>query len=336
MNRRWVVVGAGAVGGTIGGRLHQSGAEVVLVARGAHGAAIQERGQRLLDPDAEALIRVPCVERPAELDWRAGDVVLLATKTQDAAAALDAVAGRAPDVPVVCATNGLEAERLALRRFPDVHAILVMLPSIHLEPGVVEALSVPCTGILDVGLATGGHDEVDADLAAALRAATFASEPRPDIMRRKRTKLLLNLANVIEAACGPDAAYGEVFAAARAEGTAVLDAARLPYASEQEDRERRGDLIRIRRPPGGRRAGGSTWQSLARGTASSEVDYLNGEVVLLGRLHNVPTPVNAALQRLGRELVVTGAAPGSMTAAELADRIRAAQGTGVRSRSGSR
>jgi 2-dehydropantoate 2-reductase len=41
----------------------------------------------------------------------------------------------------------------------------------------------------------------------------------------------------------------------------------------------------------------STWQSFARG-ATSEIDYLNGEVVRLGRLHGVATPVNERLQRL--------------------------------------
>lgn len=45
-----------------------------------------------------------------------------------------------------------------------------------------------------------------------------------------------------------------------------------------------------------------------------ESDYLNGEVVLLGRLHGVPTPVNALLQRLANELARTGAPPGSVPA----------------------
>ena len=46
---------------------------------------------------------------------------------------------------------------------------------------------------------------------------------------------------------------------------------------------------------GRRRGGGSSWQSLARGTGTIETDYLNGEIVLLGRLHGVPTPVNLGL-----------------------------------------
>jgi 2-dehydropantoate 2-reductase len=61
------------------------------------------------------------------------------------------------------------------------------------------------------------------------------------------------------------------------------------------------------------RAGSSSQQSLMRGTGSIETDYLNGEIVLLGRLHGVPTPVNAALcvaaRRMVREAMAVGAFP---------------------------
>ncbi len=65
-----------------------------------------------------------------------------------------------------------------------------------------------------------------------------------------------------------------------------------------------------------RRPGGSTWQSLARG-ASVEVDYLNGEIVLLGRLHDVPTPVNELLQHATHHAAAAGTPPGAIPAAEL-------------------
>jgi 2-dehydropantoate 2-reductase len=316
-SRRWIVIGAGAVGGTIGGRLHHGGAEVTLVARGAHGAAIRDGGLLLRDPDGEERLPIPCVEAPGDVGWGPDDVVVLATKTQDAAAALDGVAAATTEVPVVCATNGVEAERLALRQFPEVHGMCVMLPAAHLEPGVVEASSAPCSGILDVGLTGGGHDAVDVDLAAALRAGRFEAEPEPEVMRRKRAKLLLNLANVLDAACGPDPAIGPVVRAAREEGVAAFEAAGLPFASEEEDRARRGDHLRMRPIDGKRRGGGSTWQSLARGTGSTEADYLNGEIVLLGRQHGVATPVNLGLQRLARHLAATRTPPGSMGPDEL-------------------
>ena len=52
---------------------------------------------------------------------------------------------------MVCAQNGVESERLALRRFSNVQAMCVILPASYLEPGVVEIPVAPLTGILDVG-----------------------------------------------------------------------------------------------------------------------------------------------------------------------------------------
>ena len=70
------------------------------------------------------------------------------------------------------------------------------------------------------------------------------------------------------------------------------------------------------RSSGRDRGGSSTWQSLlARGTV--EVDYLNGEVVLLGRLHGVPVPANVLLQRLVNEKAWEHSGPGGMDPGEL-------------------
>jgi 2-dehydropantoate 2-reductase len=101
------------------------------------------------------------------------------------------------------------------------------------------------------------------------------------------------------------------------EALACFEAAGIEFISREEDRERRGDLLQLHDVGGRRRGGGSSWQSLARGTRTIETDYLNGEIVLLGRLHGVPTPVNFGVQQVARELATTGAAPGSMTAEEL-------------------
>jgi len=63
--------------------------------------------------------------------------------------------------------------------------------------------------------------------------------------------------------------------------------------------------------------GNSAFQSLERGRTRLETDYLNGEVVLLGRLHGVPTPVNTYLQNLALRLVKERLAAGSMTIEEV-------------------
>ena len=77
---------------------------------------------------------------------------------------------------------------------------------------------------------------------------------------------------------------------------------------------------------GSRRGGGSSWQSLARNTGSIETDYLNGEITLLGRQHNIPTPTPTALQRISALLSREGAAPGSMRLTDIEHEIAAVEG----------
>ncbi|MFZ6003809.1 MAG: ketopantoate reductase family protein [Actinomycetota bacterium] len=314
---RFVVVGAGAIGGVVGGRLAQHGHEVVLVARGAHGDAIASGGLLLRSPDDEVRLHPQVVGDPAALDLTEDDVVLLAVKSQDTPAALDALAEAPPDLPIACLQNGVDNERQALRRTSRVYAVPVMCPATHLEPGVVDASSSPVTGILDVGRYPHGVDSIAEAIAAAFAASTFSSVATPTVMRFKWSKLLMNLGNAIEAACGPIGRGSTLYATARSEGRAVLEAAGIDVASDEEDAARRGDLLSLRPIAGERRGGGSSWQSLARGTGTIEADSLNGEIVLLGRLHGVPTPVNELLQRTAHRLARAGSPPGSMTPDEL-------------------
>ncbi len=324
MAPRFIVYGAGAIGGTIGGRLFEHGHEVVLVARGAHGEVCRDDGLLLRTADREVRVRVPTVLHPSELTIDpAGDVVILAMKTQDTADALGALAAVAPAAtPIVCAQNGVENERMAMRRFANVHGMCVMLPATHLEPGEVEVSSTPIAGILDVGRYPSGLDDTAIAVAGALDTSGFSSQPVPDVMRRKYAKLLMNLGNALDAACGAGARSSPLLAAATDEARACFAAAGIDFASAEEDRARRGDLVTVK-PIGGRpRGGGSTWQSLARGTGRTEVDHLNGEIVLLGRLHGVPTPVNEYFQALGNRLARDGTAPGTIDVADLERQLR--------------
>ena len=149
-------------------------------------------------------------------------------------------------------------------------------------------------------------------IAAALNASTFHSIPRPDVMRWKYTKLLMNLANSIEATVTPDPQVKDLAAIVRAEGEACLRAAGIDFASRDEDKERRADRMHVQPVNGEFRGGGSSWQSLARGTRSIETDYLNGEIVLLGRIHGVATPANALMQRVANEQARLAAPPQSV------------------------
>jgi 2-dehydropantoate 2-reductase len=302
----------------IGARLYASGSDVVLIARGEHYRTIIGSGLRIESPEGSETLRIPAVEHPSELELNNRDVVLLAMKSQDTASALRELASSAPtDLPVVCAQNGVENEREALRLFSNVYGVCVVLPATHLEPGVVQANSAPTPGLLDVGRYPAGVDETARSIAEAFAAAGFDAHAIPDVMRWKYAKLLTNLGNAIEAVCEPPPRQDEIEELARREGEACLRAAGIEFASAEEDRARRGDLLRLRPVEGSVRGGGSSWQSLARGAGAIEADYLNGEIVLLGRLHGIPAPVNELLQRLANRVARERREPGAMRVEEV-------------------
>ena len=176
---KFIVIGPGAIGGVIGGRLFESGHEVVLVARGRHLETIRSRGLTVVSPTGTLTHEVQVVGHPAESGIGTGDVAIIATKSQDTQAALDGlVAAGSPGIAVACAQNGVRNEEAALRVFENVYGICVMSPTAHSEPGVVEAYSSPVTGILDVGRYPEGTDDVAAAVADAFRLRR--SSPFPD------------------------------------------------------------------------------------------------------------------------------------------------------------
>jgi 2-dehydropantoate 2-reductase len=313
---RYVAYGAGAVGGVIGARLHLAGSPVTLVARGEHLAAIRADGLLLDAGDGRHRIDAPATDTAADVAWTDDTVVLLAVKSHQAAGALADLRAHAPaGVAVVCATNGIATEVATLRLFARTYAVCVMLPATHLEPGVVVAGCHPTPAILDIGRIPGGTDETTAAVAHDLRATGIACEERADILAWKRRKLLMNLGNGVDASFARGDAADELAERALTEGERVLAAAGVTLVTAEEDLARRGTILQRR--PDLERRGGSTWQSLSRGTGDSEIDYLAGEVVLQGRLLGIPTPVNEAVVAATRHLARTRRSPRSLDAAEV-------------------
>jgi 2-dehydropantoate 2-reductase len=314
---RYIVYGLGAIGGTVAARLALAGADVAGIARGAHLQRIQADGLRLLGPAESAVVRFPVTDDPATLRPGPDDVVILAVKSQDTAAALTALAAASREPAVACFQNGVANERAAVRYFERVCGVVVMCPATHLEPGVVAFHSTRVAALFDVGRYPTGTDDVSERLAAALSSAGFDARLVGDVMRWKHKKLLMNLGNAVQALTGADPRESRLAGLARREGEECLRAAGIPFASTEEDRARRGTLLEDLRPAGGQQyVGSSTWQSLARGTGL-EVDWLNGEIVALGRVAGFPTPVNAELQRQAARLAATGGQPGSCREDEL-------------------
>src|SRR3954453_15316547 len=102
---RYVIYGAGAIGGVIGGRLHAAGHDVVLIARGDHLRVLREKGLELRSPDDTQILTVPAAGGPQEAKVNGDDVGGLAMKGQDTAGALDHLVDVVDDVAVVCAQN---------------------------------------------------------------------------------------------------------------------------------------------------------------------------------------------------------------------------------------
>ncbi|MEV4257901.1 2-dehydropantoate 2-reductase N-terminal domain-containing protein [Spirillospora sp. NPDC049652] len=323
---RYVVIGAGAIGCSIGGRLHQAGHEVVLVARGEHGRVLRQDGLTLRTPGERLRLRVPVVFGPEEIELAPGDVLVLAVKTQDTVAALDAWRGRpvrgggtaAERLPVFCAQNGVANEPMALRRFRRVYGAFVLLPASYLKPGEVVAPCAPLTGLLVLGRHPSGADETAERIGAHLAASCFRTQVVPDLPRWKYLKLLGNLGNAIEAVCGEPSP--DLHARAWTEADRVLETAGIGHAANRDIAELRGDAVEVRHVDGVPEIRNSSWQSLARG-GSIETDYLNGEIVLLGRLHGVPTPVNEVLLDAANESARLNRAPGEVSLKELTARV---------------
>src|SRR5690606_8198231 len=100
------------------------------------------------------------------------------------------------------AQNGVANERAALRLFPNVYGITVMMPSDYVTTGEVNCYGSPRLGIFEIGRYPHGRDAAAEALGAALESAGIAAFVEEDVMAGKHGKLLHNLANVMEAARG--------------------------------------------------------------------------------------------------------------------------------------
>ncbi|MFT3771276.1 MAG: 2-dehydropantoate 2-reductase N-terminal domain-containing protein [Minicystis sp.] len=319
--RRYVVLGAGGVGCALGGLLQAAGAEVIFIARGAQLDALAMGGLALALPGREIHLVVEAVPGPRAIRFEERDVVLLCTKSQDTEGALRDLAGHARDVPIVCAQNGVANEPMAARSFARVYGLVVFAPIQFTSPGRVSIHGEPVPGGLDVGLHPEEVDDLVTEVVGDLSLAGFDAHAQPRIRRWKYGKLLTNLGNALQALGGDAALDAGILAALRDEAIACLRAAGIDFAPGEELDARYGG-IGAAPVDGAQRGGGSTWQSLARGTGSIETDYLNGEIVRLGERHGIATPYNRTLAVLAQRAAAERWLPGRLTLSEIEAAIR--------------
>lgn len=321
---RYIIIGAGAVGASLAAQLAGATIPYVLVGRGENIARIAADGLRYNRQGVTSVVLLSTATSPEDVVLDSGDVLVLTTKVHDledvvrqwAWQPLADGAGSAADLPVITLQNGLDSERIALRRFGTVYGASILVPARHTAAGEVVLGSGETVGVITAGRYPDGSDDRLAEIADDLRAAGYVVQLSEDVLRWKAAKILHSVKNGVEVLSGSaedTARLGDLLVA---EAAAALAAAGISVADSVG--ERTEDVSGFGLDPASAIKPGqqSTWQSFARGTAT-EIDYLNGEIVLLGRLHGVATPANAALQKVLGAASTAAEGPGSRTAASV-------------------
>jgi 2-dehydropantoate 2-reductase len=293
---RIAVIGAGGVGGAFGAALAQAGADVTFVARGAHLAAMRDRGLRIESPRGNIILNpTQATDDPSTIG--PVDFVLFCVKLWDvetAGAAIKPLIG--PTTAVIPLQNGIDASE---RLIPILGARAVMGGVAQISATIAEPGLIRQTGSfmrLVFGELEGGKSARGETFLGWCQKAGFDGHHSDRILTDLWMKFILLASNAALTAAtrtpigilrdDPDInplfarAYAEVVAVGRAKGIA------LPA-----DAVERTVGFNHQAPPS---MMASMAHDLIRGNRI-ELPWLSGKVVALGRELGVPTPVHEIL-----------------------------------------
>ena len=323
-----VVVGAGAIGLLVAGRLAQTSPETALFARPAAAAAIAQQRLRILQDGVLQVIEdLRVIVEPAAWCAESGppDLAVLCVKGYDTVSALPTLEALQPRA-ILTLQNGIGNEQILIDRFGAERVISgAITSSVEIEtPGRVMVTKRGGIGLASVDPITDVDRWVDVFTTAGFRARKYA-----DYQALKWSKALLNMLGNATAAI-LDITVGEVYADRRLvalERRAFLEALRvmdarglrpvnLPrYPAAMLSAIMRyapnGLIIPLLRRKIARGRGGkppSLHLDLARGNGRSEGEFLYGAVFCAAREQNLQAPVNQALWE-----ILHGIASGSLS-----------------------
>jgi len=313
---RIAVIGAGAVGGLVAALAARAGHEVLVTARGEHAQAIARAGLQVDGGWGEWVAEVELIETIPNPHQKLVDLLVLATKAHDSAAALEPWAA-CDGTPVLVLQNGLGGEaavRGALPHSPVAVGLALFAVSLA-GPG-----RITVTG--PSGLTFGGNPAAIVVVEPLLRSAlpndgSVEVLLTDDIHGAQWTKLLVNQVNALPAITGlsvqqsvADPALRAILARGMVETIAVGDALGVRWGRIGAVDAKTVATVRTAGPAAAAKLAerlaaamsdvpnpASMLQSIRRGRMT-EVDAINGAVVSLGASLGVPTPVNAALVTL--------------------------------------
>ncbi len=302
------VFGAGAIGGYMGVKLAQAGADVSLVARGPHLAAMQENGLRLIEEGQEHKVSVSASDTPADLGEQ--DYIIVTLKAHSVPPVVEKMRPLiGKNTTIVSGVNGvpwwyfhkiggpLEGRRLhsvdpddaQWNGFgPDNVLGCVVYPAAEvIEPGVIKHIE---GNRFSLGEPDGSKSERAISLSQALSAAGLKAPVRPKLRDEIWVKLWGNLSfNPISALT-----HATLDVLCTDEGTRPI--ARAMMLEAQEIAEKLGVKFPIdveRRIDGGAAVGAhrtSMLQDLDQGRPM-EIDALVASVQELGKITQTPTPI---------------------------------------------
>ena len=311
------VFGAGAIGGYMGVKLAQAGADVSLVARGPHLAAMQENGLRLIEEGQEHKVSVSASDTPADLGEQ--DYIIVTLKAHSVPPVVEKMRPLiGKNTTIVSGVNGvpwwyfhkiggpLEGTRLhsvdpddaQWNGFgPDNVLGCVVYPAAEvIEPGVIKHIE---GNRFSLGEPDGSKSERAIALSQALSAAGLKAPVRPKLRDEIWVKLWGNLSfNPISALT-----HATLDVLCTDEGTRPI--ARAMMLEAQEIAEKLGVKFPIdveRRIDGGAAVGAhrtSMLQDLDQGRPM-EIDALVASVQELGKITQTPTPIRDTVLGLVR------------------------------------
>jgi len=321
MSRKIAMLGVGAIGSSVGADLVDAGEEVLLVDQWpAHVEAMRDNGLRVVMPDNDLHVRVRAMhicdlatERPAF------DIVFLATKSYDTTWMTHLIAPFLVDDGVLVGLqNGMNEDTIAsiVGHSRTVASVVELSAEIY-QPGIVQRDTTRTGTWFGVGELDGTMTERLEEVADLLRHSAMVSVT-DNILGAKWTKLVANSMTM-----GPFGLLGlknwdaaalpgmtEISLAIGRESAAV--GAALGYRLEPifglsaEDFAGSDDQVlitamRTLHKHVGKEATTATVQDQLKGRRT-ELEHITGLVVRKGREVGVPTPINAAVLDLGRQI----------------------------------
>jgi 2-dehydropantoate 2-reductase len=328
---RFVVYGAGAVGGVLGGHLALNKHDVLLITRAPNVKAINENnGLRMISATGDYSVPLRAAPKLERKDIDDDTCVFFTPKSNDTRTCVDLLAKVAPrEIPVVGFQNGVANEEIIAESFENVFGGVCRMTCSALQPGQVSFRKI---SRLVVGKYPKGTHPFPKKLASILEDVGFDVALSNSIMCDKWLKLIVNLQSgfnaIIETRDHDAVEFMELKIGVLEEATKVLRAEKMRAKSCDERDLSVDDVINeLKKPkaprgPSSVRVNNSTWQNLYLKRDTIENGYFHDPIIELARKQGIGVPFNEVSLALVKECCDKKLGPGVFRAGEVLERIK--------------